>query len=227
MSEEPELPITPPTTPDPGEPDPLPPPADPPPPLPAQQAQVEIVSRQVVATGFFPAGSADASIEIVDLDEEAWAEFQAAPPGQKYLAEDGTLTVVPPPPPPIRKTGVTTVNQEVRTTDDVPLEVFRFPSSPKHVYKAVFEMMAIDAESGATRNTEAKMTFKRTQAALLQVGTTAIPYNAPDPATTAWAIVPTVDGTDLVISVKGAAGRAVDWALTGTVGAFAPEGLEA
>jgi hypothetical protein len=117
------------------------------------------------------------------------------------------------------------VDQEVRTTDDQPLEVFRFPTSPKHIYRATFSMAAIDAGSGATKDAEARMTFKRTQAAVVQVGATALLYNAPDPATTGWAIQPGIDGTDFTISVKGAAGRAVDWMLTGTVGVYAPEGL--
>lgn len=73
--------------------------ADPPepvPPPPAQQAQVEIETRLVLATGFFPSGSPDPeTIEIVDLDEQQWADFQEAPPGRKYLAADGTLTVEP------------------------------------------------------------------------------------------------------------------------------------
>jgi len=129
------------------------------------------------------------------------------------------------PPLVVEYAGAVAVDALVRTTDDVPKEVFRFVSVPKHVYKATFEMMAVDATSGATRNTEAKMTFKRTASALTQVGTTSIPYNAPDTATTSWAILPTVDGTDLVISVKGATGRTVDWLLKGSIGEYAPEGL--
>lgn len=117
------------------------------------------------------------------------------------------------------------VDAVIRTTDATPLEVFRFPTQPKHVYKAAFEMMAVDAVSGATKNTEAKMTFKRPSTTLVQVGTTSVPYNAPDTATASWAITPSVVGTDLVISVSGAAGRTIDWTLLGTVGTYAPDGL--
>lgn len=120
----------------------------------------------------------------------------------------------------------TAVNAVVRTVDGAPLEVFRFPTKPKHVYKAAFEMMAVDAVSGATRNTEAKMTFKRPSTTLVQVGATSVPYNAPDPATASWAITPSVVGTDLVISVSAAAGRTVDWTLVGSIGTYAPEGLD-
>ena len=204
-----------------------PPPVSPnPPPPPAQQAMVQLSDRMVLATGFFPAGSPDpATVEIEDLDADAWAEFQAAPPGQKHLAEDGTLTVTPPPPPPIVYARLAPVDTRVRTTDDQPLEVFRFPAEVRHVYRAAFRMTAVDATSGATRDTEARMVFKRPGATLVQVGATVLLANFADTATTAWAIIPTVEGTDLVISVRGAAGRTVDWLLFGEIGTFAPEGL--
>lgn len=150
--------------------------------------------------------------------------------------EDGAPAELPPaalpvvdahvaPPRIVDYAGSHDVDAVVRTTDAAPREVFRIPTQPKHVYKAQLEMMAVDAVSGATKNTEAKMTFKRPSTTLVQVGTTSIPYNAPDTATASWTITPSVAGTDLVISVAGAAGRTIDWILKGTVGTYAPEGL--
>jgi hypothetical protein len=144
----------------------------------------------------------------------------------QYLAwvEEGNAAD-PMPPPPIVYTRLASVDARVRTTDDQPLEVFRFPAEIKHVYRATFRMTAVDVASGATRDTEARMVFKRPATTLVQVGTTALLANFADTATAAWAILPTVDGTDLVISVKAAAGRTVDWLLVGEIGTYAPEGL--
>lgn len=206
--------------------EPLPPP-EPPLPLPAQQVQVQTSDRLVVATGFFPAGSPDpATVEIMDLDEVAWAEFQAAPPGQKYLAEDGTLTVVPPPPPPIEYEQTINVKTQTRTTDDQFKEVFRLPTAVKHIYDAVLKMRAIDAVSGATKVQGAEIVFKRTPSGLIQVGTTQAGPPFQDTAASSWSIQAAPGGTDLVISVKGALGRTVDHLLVGTIDVFAPEGLE-
>jgi hypothetical protein len=147
-------------------------------------------------------------------------------PGTKILnADNVSLTIIPPEPPPIRKAGVVMVDQEVRTTDDVPVEAFRFTTHPKHVYRATFRMAAIDATSGTTKDSEVRMTFKATAAALSQVGATAVLYSAPDTGTGAWAVQASVQFPDLVISVKGALGRTIDWLLTGEVGSYAPEGL--
>lgn len=118
-----------------------------------------------------------------------------------------------------------TVDAVTRTTDDVPTEVFRFPTAPKQVYRATFQMTAIDAGSGATKDSEARMTFKRMATAVSQVGTTTVISNAQDAAAASWAIQPSIQGTDLVISVRGATGRTVDWLLVGGIAVYAPERL--
>lgn len=117
------------------------------------------------------------------------------------------------------------VDERVRTTDDVPLEVFRFPTQPKHVYRATLGMTAIDATSGATKDAEVRMVFKRLASTLAQVGATAVLSTMQDAAASSWGIQPSVDETELVIAVRGAAGRTVDWLLAGSVAAYAPEGV--
>jgi hypothetical protein len=170
--------------------------------------------------------------EMPELPEDQYALATEAQllavgqPGIHYLEPDGTIRTVPLPPPPVVYAGTKSVSSQVRTTDDVPLEVFRFSTSPRHVYRATFSMTAIEATSGVTKDNEVRMTFKATASTLSQIGTTAVLYNVIDTGAATWAIQASVQFPDLVISVRGAAGRVVDWLLTGDIGAYAPEGLE-
>jgi hypothetical protein len=129
-----------------------------------------------------------------------------------------------PPPLVINYAGAQAVNALARTTDDVALEVFRFPTEPKRVYRVTLRITGIDAGNGTTKDTEARAVFKRPAGTVNQVGATDVLSNFQDTAASTWAILPTVDGTDLVISVRGAAGRAIDWLLVGEIGMYAPEG---
>jgi len=121
--------------------------------------------------------------------------------------------------------GTRTVSQTVRTTDDVPAEILRFSTHPKHVYRATLRVCGIDAGSGATRDSQVVMVFKGLAASLSQVGATAVLWNMQDTAAAPWRIQSVVDFPDLVIQVTGVLGRTIDWSCTGEVGAFAPEGL--
>ncbi|MFL5688701.1 MAG: hypothetical protein ACJ77I_06900 [Chloroflexota bacterium] len=125
----------------------------------------------------------------------------------------------------IRYGGARPLDARARTTDDQPHEVLRLPTEPKHVYRATVRVCGIDAGNGTTRDSEVRMVFKRAGVAPSQVGSTTVMSNAQDTAAASWRIAASVDGTDLVISVTGAAGRTVDWQVTGEIGAFAPEGV--
>jgi hypothetical protein len=191
---------------------------------PVQQAQVETTSRLVVATGLFPSGSLDPNIEIMDLDEEAWIEFQTAPHGYKYLAEDGTLTVVPPPPPPVVYAAQQDVDSQVRTTNATPLEVFRFACSPKHIYRANLRISGVDAGNGACKVMEGRFVWKCLTTTAIVVGIEVV-SDIHDTAAASWAPNCVASGADVVFTVTGVAGRNIDWLLVGEVGRFAPEGL--
>jgi hypothetical protein len=146
---------------------------------------------------------------------------------QAYLAwVDAGNTPLPAAPPPIRTGAGITVREDVRTTDATPVEVFRFPTKPKHVYRSTLSLTAIDAGDGTVKDSEVRIVFKGTQATLSRVGTTAVLSNLQDSAASTWAITAQAQGTELVITVTGAAGRSIDWLLTGTIGAYAPEGLD-
>jgi hypothetical protein len=118
-----------------------------------------------------------------------------------------------------------TVSAVTRTTDAAFHEVWRLTTKPKHVYRAKFELRATDASDGTTKAQEAVLVFKGTAASPVQVGATTVLWAAQDAAATGWAIQAQVQGQDLVFGARGAAGKTVDWSLTGAVAAFGPEGL--
>lgn len=207
--------------------EPFEPPVSPPIP-PAQQALVEIATRKVLATGFFPSGVPNPDVvEIMDLDADAWAAFQAAPPGEKYLAEDGTLTVVPLPPPQIVYAEQESVYAKVRTADDQPLVVFQFHCDTKHVYRANLRISGVDTANYVTLIMEGRFAWKRVQNNAIMVGGGGIQVisDLHDVAAATWAPNCVPSGQEVVFTVKGAVGRTIDWLLVGEVGRFAPEGL--
>lgn len=115
----------------------------------------------------------------------------------------------------------------LRTTDGAFHEVYRLPTAVNTIYRATFSMAAIDAASFDAKDSEARLIFKRVSTAPAQVGATVVLSNAQDAAASAWAIQAQVQGNDLVIGVRGAAGRTIDWILAGDVVVFAPGGLAA
>lgn len=193
------------------------------------QAQVQEADRLVVQVGQ-SVGDRDGCV-VVDLTDEAATELMAAmsqPNGGVVLAVDGTITVLPPVPPPIVYAGVQLIGEPpVRTTDDQPHEVLRFTTFPQHVYRTTIRVSAIDAGNGTTRDSEVRMVFKGLAASIVQVGATIVMSNMQDTAAASWRIQAAPQGTDLVITVTGAAGRTIDWQVTGDIGVFAPAGLEA
>lgn len=117
------------------------------------------------------------------------------------------------------------VDAIVRTTDATLTEVFRLPTEPKQLYRGTFSMMAVDAVSGASKDVEARLSFRQQAGSAVQVGSTVVLSVIEVSAASSWAIQGGGDGTDFVVGVRGAAGRSIDWALTGTIAIYAPEGL--
>lgn len=157
--------------------------------------------------------------------------------GEVYTYDgDGVPTDLPPearpvvdahvaPPPFVRYVGTAEQRSIVRTTDATLHELVRIPTELKHVYLADVTVSAVDAGDGTTKASEARLTFKRTPSGLAQVGATVALWTTQDAAASTWAIVAAPSGTDLVIGVRGAAGRTVDWGATVVVAEHAPEGL--
>lgn len=112
----------------------------------------------------------------------------------------------------------------LRTTDDQAHEVFRFPCVARSVYRANLRITGVDAQNGATKIMEARFGWKRPTTTAVMVGVTIVSDIA-DAAAASWQPSASAQGTDIVFTVKGAAGRTIDWLLAGELGRYAPEGL--
>lgn len=154
--------------------------------------------------------------ELVPMTPEEEAQAQA----DQAAAEAAHVAAV------TTYAGTAPLEHILTTTDGAFHEIWRFASSPNHVYEAQLKMAAVDSVSSDTKTAEALLVHKRTTGSLVQVGSTVILWACADAATAGWAIQAQVQGTELVIGVRGAAGRTINWVLLGSLGAFAPDGLQ-
>jgi len=111
------------------------------------------------------------------------------------------------PPPLVDYVGTVEQDRLLRTTDAAFHEIWRFATMNRHVYVGEFRMTAVDAGDGTTKASSAVITFKGLASSIVQVGTTAGLWTTQDANASAWAIQAQGQGTDLVIGVRGAAGR--------------------
>jgi hypothetical protein len=129
-----------------------------------------------------------------------------------------------PPPPIVGAVAVNPVTRRIRTTDATPSEVYRATLALLTGYWAGFRLVGIDAGNGTMRVISASIVAKRLGAGALLVGAPVVIANHADAAAAAWAITASVSGNDFVITVTGAAGRTIDWLLSGDIVAFTPGG---
>jgi hypothetical protein len=120
--------------------------------------------------------------------------------------------------------GVENVNARARTTDAAPVDIYRLACNPKTVYQSTLTLIGIDAVSGATKAMEGRFVHKRANGDALQVGQITVISDIHDTAAASWAPSAVLSGTDVVFTVRGAAGRTVDWQMGGTIARYAPEG---
>lgn len=150
-------------------------------------------------------------------------------------SEDGVDIELPPeatpvvdahtPIPPLTKfTQNVTVAAKVRTTDNTPTVLRRVTLSRNTGYDVVLRIIAVDTASFSVKKLVMDFTVKRLGAGALQVGVTAFPVNQSDTAASGLIGNLTFEGADLVITVTGATGRTVDWAMLGNLNRFTPSG---
>jgi hypothetical protein len=127
-------------------------------------------------------------------------------------------------PPPLVYSGELPMDARIRTTDATPTEVYRRTLAQLTGYATVAALIGVDAGNGAVRVIRASIVAKRLGGAAILVGAPVVIASHADAAASTWAITATVSGNDFIITVTGAAGRTVDWALSGTVRSFTPAG---
>lgn len=138
--------------------------------------------------------------------------------GAELAAHEHTIT------PEIMFTEGLAVNRRHRTTSATPAELWRATLAPLTGYRAALTLLAVDSGNGALRMIRASVVAKRLNNGAALVGAPVVIANHQDAAASAWAITATADGNDFVITVTGAAGRNIDWLLTGDVVSFTPGG---
>lgn len=116
------------------------------------------------------------------------------------------------------------IDRRLRTTNATPAELWRATLAQRTGYRASLTLIAVDAGNGAVRTIEARVTAKRLTNGALLVGQPVVVSDHQDSGTAAWAITAGVAGNDFVITVTGAAGRNIDWLLSGEVVSFTPGG---
>lgn len=146
-----------------------------------------------------------------------WLEFLAwdAQPGNTPDAAD---------PPPVVYSGQRSLDARLRTTNATATELYRATLAALTGYRAALTLIAVDAGNGAVRTIEARITAKRLAGGAVLVGSVAVVADQQDAGTASWTITPSVSGNDFVITVAGAAGRNIDWLLSGHVTSFTPGG---
>lgn len=140
----------------------------------------------------------------------------------RWLADGG----VPDPadPLPVHYAATENVNRQATTTDASDVEIFRFPVPQKRSYQGNLTIFGIDRGNFVSRTMEGRFAWKRTTTATaVMVGINVI-STLGEAASSTWAPNAVAQGSDIVFTVRGAAGRTVDWQLTGVILGYAPDG---
>jgi hypothetical protein len=116
------------------------------------------------------------------------------------------------------------ISQRIRTTNATPAELWRATLAQRTGYRATLTLIAVDAGNGAVRTIEARVTAKRLTNGALLVGSPTVVSDHQDSGTSTWGITAAVSSNDFVVTVTGAAGRNIDWLLSGDVVSFTPGG---
>jgi hypothetical protein len=188
--------------------------------------EVEIPTSHVVNYGFISGSPVDPTkTRYVPLEEHHRAAL--AMPGIKTLNADGSITVTPPPPPPLRfSTQQPITPPPVSTTDATPKEIYRLTLAVQTGYVGDLLLIGVDRGNGNIRVLQASFAVKRLNGGAIGVGTPALIVTPRQTdAGVTWTASATLSGNDAIVQVIGAAGRTIDWNLTGDLTSFTPAGV--
>lgn len=159
-------------------------------------------------------------VTISENGEPVYSQVPFTPAEEAQAATEATAAVAAA----IVYAASATVDRRVRTTDATPTEVYRRTLALLTGYAAVLNLLGVDAGNGAVRMIRASIVAKRLSNGAVLVGTPVVLANHQDAAATAWAITAAASGNDFVVTCTGAAGRTIDWLLSGEIRAFTPGG---
>jgi hypothetical protein len=144
---------------------------------------------------------------------------------QEYLAWDAIEgnDALPADPPPLAYAGTIQIEARIRTTDDQFHEIYRFSPGERRLYQGNLAIFGVDAGTFVTASLEGRFVFKRVTGNAIVLPITIV-SDIRDTAAATWAPNCLPDGVDVRFVVKGAAGRSVDWLLTGLLIGYAPAG---
>lgn len=126
----------------------------------------------------------------------------------------------------IRYVGQQLVDARIRSTGATPIEIFRLPLAEQSVYQSTLTIIGIDSGNFATKAMEGRFVHKRLAGNALQVGAITVLSDIHDTAAASWAPNALPQGTDVVFTVVGAAGRTIDWQMAGQILRYAPAGQQ-
>jgi hypothetical protein len=175
-----------------------------------------------------PMGQTDDSQGVLRLDDRA--HIPSDPQNVDWQGyedwKDAGNQPAPPDPVPLRFTGILSVDAQTRTTDDVAHEIYRVTLESARLYQGNLVVFGVDAGNFMSKSMEGRFVFKRAAGGAVVVGI-AVVSDIHDSVAASWAPNCLAAGNDVVFTVKGAAGRTIDWLLVGSVGVYAPGGLSA
>lgn len=112
----------------------------------------------------------------------------------------------------------------IQTTTATPTEIYRATLTQNTGYLANLTLLGVDTGNGAVKSLNAHVLAKRLGAGAVLVQPPVVVSSLQDTAATTWAVGASVSGNDVVVTVTGAAGRTIEWSLTGSVTSFTPAG---
>lgn len=142
----------------------------------------------------------------------------------RYVADGGAAVTDPADPPPVRYNGTISIDAHKHTGDATLTELFRVTLADNTGYEGVLTLVGIDSGNGAMRVTRASVAAKRVAGTASLVGSPVVLADHANANTAGWVLSATASGTDFVVTVTGAAGRPIDWSLSGAVRSFTPAG---
>jgi hypothetical protein len=151
---------------------------------------------------------------------------------QAYLAWVAAgNTPDPADPPTLRFQANLPLGAQLRTTDAAPAEIFRATLAPTTLYRARIVVLAVDAGNGAYATLERVVSVERLGGGAVNLLVTDVTIQrmtnaaAVTAGVSSWTLGIAASGADIVATVSGAAGRTVDWGMSGDLVRYTPSGF--